>query len=157
MLSKLWYSFLAPPIRVILSPIISLTFFIIRYEVQIFSAIYKLQDVFKVLIRLLILTIHRLGVTLTALLLVLSSSILIYTFLVEFGHQLPEFHPYYEILINFFDNKATWAAATTIVGTTVALGHLWNYEVNKNRFDAEQRERFAKAYKEKRERMGLSR
>lgn len=157
MLSKLWYNFLSHPVRIILFPLVNLVFLVSRYEVQIFSVIYKTQDVSKAIIRLLILIIHRLGVALTALLLMLSSSILIYTFLLEFSYKLPQLHPYYEILIKFFENKATWAAATTIVGTTVALGHLWNYEVNKNRFDAEQRDRFSKAYKEKLERMGVTR
>ena len=53
----------------------------------------------------------------------LASSILLfmYTVLIEFGLSMPEIQVYYEIATRIFDQRSSWAAVTTIVGTTVAL------------------------------------
>ncbi|WP_414931849.1 hypothetical protein [Vibrio europaeus] len=44
-------------------------------------------------------------------------------------------------LANIFQNPFSWAAATSIVGSTVAIGHVWNLELNREKFYEERRER----------------
>ena len=51
-------------------------------------------------------------------------------------------------LSNIFQNQFAWAAATSIVGGTVAIGHVWNLELNREKFYEERRERYRKNNKQ---------
>jgi uncharacterized oligopeptide transporter (OPT) family protein len=95
---------------------------------------------------------YLLGVVFTTSLLGLSIVLFMYTVLIEFGVSMPQMQDFYEIATRIFDHKSSWAAVTTIVGTTVALSHLKNLEINRKRHFAEMRaRRKAEAEEEKRQ------
>jgi hypothetical protein len=72
------------------------------------------------------------------------------TVFTEVGLSIATLRAYYEIATRIFAHPWSWAAVTIIVGTTVALSHLKNLEVNQARYFAEMKGRW-KAEEEERQ------
>ena len=93
---------------------------------------------------------YLLGVVFTVGILAVSVVLFIYTVLTEIGVSIPAIQVYYELATRISDHKSTWAVVTTIVGTTVALSHLKNLEINRARHRAEMRARWKAEEEERR-------
>jgi hypothetical protein len=96
---------------------------------------------------------YLLGVIFTVGILAVSVLLFTYIVLTEIGVSIPKLQVYYEIATRIVDHKSTWAAVTTIVGTTVALSHLKNLEVNRARHRAEMRDRWKAEEEERQKRL----
>jgi len=57
-----------------------------------------------------------------------------YTLLLELGMSIPGLWPCYSILSKIAQNKTAWAGATTVIATTVAIGHMWNLRLTSTKF-----------------------
>jgi len=57
-----------------------------------------------------------------------------YTLLLELGMSIPGLWPCYSILSRIAQNKTAWAGATTVIATTVAIGHMWNLRLTSTKF-----------------------
>ncbi|WPN55791.1 hypothetical protein [Pseudomonas sp. P9_31] len=73
-----------------------------------------------------------------------------YTLLLELGVSFPELWPCYFILGKVAQNKTAWAGATTVIATTVAIGHMWNLRINSTKF-YEEMKKFAREEREAKE------
>lgn len=93
---------------------------------------------------------HLIGWVLTVGLLFISATAFIYIASRELGYTITALSPYYPKIENIVKNPVSWATATTIVATTVAIGHAWNLELNRKKYMEDQREKWKKDYEEKR-------
>lgn len=91
--------------------------------------------------------IHFSGLVFTVFLLLLSLISFAYVVTDEFGYSsMSWFNETYEHIKVIVVNPVSWAAATTIVATTIAVGHMQNLKINKQRFKNEERNRLRKKY-----------
>ena len=92
--------------------------------------------------------IHFFGLVFTVFLLLLSLISFAYVVTDEFGYSFMSwFLETYEHVKVIVINPVSWAAATTIVATTLAIGHMQNLKINKQRFKNEEQSRLRKKYK----------
>ena len=148
-----WYRGLRYLLMVLLSPLL-LLIFLSHYlgEGPAINLIYYTGRACEVVVnigRIVAGVTYLLGVMATVGLLGASLLLMGYTVSQEIGRPIPQLQAYYEIATRIFNQQYTLAAVTTIVGTTVALCHLRNLEVNRARHHAEMRDR-RKAEKEER-------
>ncbi|VVN32032.1 hypothetical protein PS662_04932 [Pseudomonas fluorescens] len=73
-----------------------------------------------------------------------------YTLLMELGINIAGLWPYYLVLSKIAQNKTAWAGATTVIATTVAIGHMWNLRITTTKF-YEEMKKFAREEREARE------
>ena len=125
------------------------------YSEQVESLFFFGYDVAKGINRLwraFVYLIHFLGLFFIVTLLFVSIIAFIYVAAKEIGYEIIWLTNYYIHISNIINNPVSWAAATTIVATTIGIGHVQNLEVNRNRFIAEQKDRWEKEYEKRQER-----
>src|SRR5262245_50613672 len=104
--------------------------------------VYYSCKIVETLTRVAIAVIYLLGVLVTVSLLASSLLLFMCTVFTEVGLSISNRRAYYEIATRIFAHPWSWAAVTIIVGTTVALSHLKNLEVNRARYCAEMQDRW---------------
>ncbi|HCH0720660.1 TPA: hypothetical protein NKO89_004770 [Vibrio parahaemolyticus] len=87
-----------------------------------------------------VIMIHAIGWFFTIFILGVSIYCLVVSFLIEF-ELLSSIPVTFSKLSRILQNPVAWAAATSIVGATIAIGHVWNLELNRQKFREEKWER----------------
>jgi len=134
-------------IAVLLSPVLLPIALVYKYEDQVnkttwvvFSFISEIQELWTITV----IFIHALGRMLTVALLIMSSATFLYVLLNESGITIEWFSPLYTVIEKIVKNPVSWATGTTIVATTVAIGHMKNLEINQKKYAQEEFERYKK-------------
>ncbi|MCF6338855.1 MAG: hypothetical protein L3J84_13045 [Gammaproteobacteria bacterium] len=134
-------------IAVLLSPILLPIALVYKYEDQvnkttwvIFSFIKEVQELWEIIV----IIFHALGRILTVSLLIMSSATFLFVLLKESGVTIDWFYSFYLVIERIVKNPVSWATGTTIVATTVAIGHMKNLEINQKKHAREEYERSKK-------------
>lgn len=144
-----WYKLMSiKPIKwtlLILSSLIWLPFWLsFNHSEKVENTYYELHSIaseIRKIWKLCVIIIHSIGWLATIA--ILSSSIYALGCSVLLEFEVISNQPdIFLKLLNIFQNKFSWAAATSIVGSTVAIGHVWNLELNREKFYDERRERY---------------
>ena len=120
-----------------------------KYDVEITCILYGISKTLKNSWLILVSLTYFFGLFVIVFLLLVSLISFLYVVSKEFGYEISWFSQYYIHVSNIIKNPVSWAAATTIVATTVAIGHMENLKVNRKRFFEEQKERWKKEYEKK--------
>lgn len=120
--------------------------------------VYETITFLNRLLNIATLVLHFLGKVATLILLAGSLTVFFNETASALGFGAWLFGATYDACLELFKKPYTWAAATTIVATTVAIGNLRKFDIDFVEFVEKQRERSEKRYREKRERdnKGLS-
>ncbi|OLU16977.1 hypothetical protein BVH01_10470 [Pseudomonas sp. PA1(2017)] len=79
--------------------------------------------------------IYYLGMFSILGLLIIGGFLFGYTLLLKLGISFAEALPYYQVLSSVAEDKTAWAGATSVIASTVAIGHMWNLRINSVKFD----------------------
>ena len=105
-----------------------------------FVSLGEIASVVHQLWKIGVVVIHAIGWFFTICILGVSIYCLVLSFLIEF-ELLASAPETFVKLSKILESPVAWAAATSIVGATIAIGHVWNLELNREKFLDEKLER----------------
>lgn len=107
---------------------------------EFFDSLGEIASIVHTLWKFGVVMIHAIGWFFTIFILGVSIYCLIVSCLIEFEF-LASSPIVFVKLSKILESPVAWAAATSVVGSTIAIGHVWNLELNREKFRDEKRER----------------